>query len=348
MLPPRRFLACLLPLNSLLWAQAAVPSPKASTELICHTNQECYPRIFQPTEQFQKIRDGQDLPTGLHVRMNLATGVKEARLNVPKLHDPDISSGLTIIDDSDLIRFEPEEPNDHPVTDQDPSSQHPIWPPPNIVAASSSFPNIVNQVKEHGPQDLDQLVPALTDLEDLSHSYHWGLLLAKDGALVRKLFQLILPSTVSLEIRSLATLIFGTAIRNNPAALDAALSHFYNDEWLEGPLEAVIIALLHEQAPVLQNRMMFLLSSLCQDKTQLNRFLEAGGTEVLIGIYDAGSAGTDDKDRLRKKVSHFVADHLLTTTEQEGVDMGLEPPSSNAERTIIHLRHLQERQKMQT
>ncbi|KAL8920170.1 MAG: hypothetical protein Q9208_006416 [Pyrenodesmia sp. 3 TL-2023] len=349
MLPSRRFLACLLPLTSLLWAQAAVPSPEASTDLICHTNQECYPRIFQPTEQFQTIRDGQDLPPGLHVRMNLATGVKEARLNVPEPDDPDISSGLTIIDDSDLVGFEPGEPADHSLVDQDASSQHPVRPLPDIIAGSSSFPDIVNQVKEHGPQDPEQLlVPSLTDLEDLSHSYHWGLSLAKDGDLVRKLFQLFLPSTLSLEIRSLATLIFGTAIRNHPAALNAALSHFYNDEWPEGPLEAVIIALLHEQAPVLVNRMMFLLSSLCQDNAQLNRFLEAGGIDVLIAIYDAESAGTDDKDRLREKVSHFVVDNLLTTTEQGGVvGTGLEPPSSDTEWTIIHLRHLQERQKLQ-
>lgn len=345
MLPSRKFLACLLPLTPLLWAQAAVPSPKASTDLICHPNQECYPRIFQPTEQFQTIRDGQDLPPGLHVRMNLATGVKEARLNVPEPHDPDISSGLTIIDDSDLVGFEPDEPAYRSVIDQDLSPQHPIRPPPDIIAGSSSFPDAVHRIKEHGPEDPDRLVTALTDLEDLSHSYHWGLSLAKDGDLVRKLFQLFLPSTLSLEIRSLATLIFGTAIRNHPAALDAALSHFYNDEWPEGPLEAVIIALLHEQAPVLLNRMMFLLSSLCQDKTQLNRFLEAGGIEVLIGIYDAQSAGTDDKDRLRKKVSHFVVDNLLTTTEQEGVDTGLEPPFDDAEWTIIHLRRLHERQK---
>ncbi|KAI4188765.1 MAG: hypothetical protein LQ346_005245 [Caloplaca aetnensis] len=350
MLPSCKFLACLLPLPALLWAQAAVPSPKASSELICNTVHECYPRIFQPTEHFQEIQDHQDLPPGLHVRMNLATGVKEARLNVPEPQvDGDISSALTIIDDSDLVGFKPEpenEPEYHSILDQeDPSSQQPIRPLPDIIAESSSFPDIVHQIKEHDQQDHEQLLPALTDLEDLSHSYHWGLSMAKDGDLVRKLFQLFLPSTLSLEVRSLAALIFGTAIRNNPAALDAALSHFLNDEWPEGPLEAVITALLHEQAPVLLNRIMFLLSSLCQDRTQLSRFLEAGGIDVLIGIYEAESAGRDDKEKLRRKVSHFVVDHLLTP-EQEGVDIGLESPV-DSEWTMIHLRRLQEGQEIQ-
>ncbi|KAL8902613.1 MAG: hypothetical protein Q9207_004540 [Kuettlingeria erythrocarpa] len=336
----------MLPLPALLWAQAAVPSPKASSELICNTNHECYPRIFQPTEHFQEIQDHQDLPPGLHVRMNLATGVKEARLNVPEPQDNgDISSGLTIIDHSNLVGFEPE-PGDHSVPDQEaPGSQQPIRPLPDFIAESSSYADIVHQVKEYGQQDHQQLLPALADLEDLSHSYHWGLSLAKDGDLVRKIFQLFLPSTLSLEVRSLAALIFGTAIRNNPAALEAALSHFVNDEWPEGPLAAVITALLHEQAPVLLNRMMFLLSSLCQDRTQVSRFLDAGGIDVLIGIYEAKSAGTDDREKLRRKVSHFVVDRL-STPEQEGVGLGSESPD-DSEWTMIYLRRLQEGQEIQ-
>ncbi|KAL9619157.1 MAG: hypothetical protein Q9204_008325, partial [Flavoplaca sp. TL-2023a] len=161
----------------------------------------------------------------------------------------------------------------------------------------------------------------IESLEDLAHSYHWGLSLAKDGEIIHKLFQLLLPTQLSLEIRSLATLVFGTAIHNNEAALTAALSHFYNDEWPEGPLEAVIMALLHEQSPLLLNRMLFLLSSLCQDQTQLQKFLEAGGMDLLIKTYQAEPTAVDDRDRLRKKVTHFVLDHLLPTAETGDTDI---------------------------
>ncbi|KAI4248982.1 MAG: hypothetical protein L6R42_009126, partial [Xanthoria sp. 1 TBL-2021] len=104
------FITCLLTLSTFHSARAATPSPKAESNLICHTNHasECYPQIFQPTEKFQTVHDDQNLPPGLHVRMNLATGIKEARLNIPE-PDRDIdSSSLTIIDDSDLLGYQEE------------------------------------------------------------------------------------------------------------------------------------------------------------------------------------------------------------------------------------------------
>src|SRR5690349_15320230 len=69
------------------------PSPAPSGDLICHTNNaaECYPRIFQPTKDFQVIHDDQDIPHGLHVRMDIYSGIKEARLNVPIDGDVDTS-----------------------------------------------------------------------------------------------------------------------------------------------------------------------------------------------------------------------------------------------------------------
>lgn len=345
--PSGKLLACLMSVISLFGARAALPSPKASTDLLCHTNHasDCYPRIFQATEHFRTVHDDQDLPPGLHVRLNLATGVKEARLNLPDPSEDGTSSGLTIIDDFHLVGHEPEsgeDSNGH----GDSLSQHPIRPPPDTISEGSSFSSAVSEIKQHGPHDTDELLPALTELEDLSHSYHWGLSLAKDEPLVRKLFQFLLPSNLSLEVRSLAALAFGTAIRNNPAALDAALSHFYKDEWPEGPLEAVVMALLHEHAPALLNRMMFLLSSLCQNKDQLQRFLDAGGLDILMGVYEAGSAGSEDQHKLRKKVTHFLVDNLVES--RQGDEDTLPESDLDTDWTMVQLHHLKEHQSTVT
>lgn len=35
---------------------------------------DCYPRVFQPTDEFQLVRPGQLLPHGLHVKVDMATG----------------------------------------------------------------------------------------------------------------------------------------------------------------------------------------------------------------------------------------------------------------------------------
>ncbi|KAL8821502.1 MAG: hypothetical protein Q9223_000468 [Gallowayella weberi] len=243
--------------------------------------------------------------------MNLATGAKEARLNVPEPNEDAAFSDLTIIDDSDLRGFQ--EVENFPIRSHGNLPHQPFLPPQHDVAESTLYYDSVAEVKTHVSEDTHTLLPALADLEDLSHSYHWGLSLVKDSEVAHKLFQLLLPSNLSLEVRSLATLVFGTAIHNNQAALTVALSHFYNDEWPEGPLEAVILALLHEQSPTLLNRMMFLLSSLCQDQTQLEAFLNSGGVELLIRTYHADSAGAGDKIKLRKKVTNFVLDNLVAT-----------------------------------
>ncbi|KAL8860089.1 MAG: hypothetical protein Q9178_003353 [Gyalolechia marmorata] len=344
----RTFITCLLTFSSLFSARAATPSPKAATDLICHTNHasECYPRIFQPTENFQTVHDDQNLPPGLHVRMNLATGVKEARLNIPEPDEDLASSSLTIIDDSDMLGYKEAEEGieTSPISAQEgPSRQQPFLPAQHDIAESTLFSDSASELKNHVSQDNQNLLPALENLEDLSHSYHWGLSLAKDSQLTHKLFQLLLPSNHYLEARSLATLVLGTAIHNNQAALTVALTHFYNDEWSEGPLEAVILALLHEQSPILLNRMMFLLSSLCQDKAQLKAFLDAGGVELLIGIFDAESMAKTDRHKLRKKVTHFVLDHFMPAeTDNTSDNDMIEESDMDAEWTMVHLQRLSE------
>lgn len=45
------------------------------------TNQALHPPpIFEPTHEFQTVPEGAILPPGLHIRINMVTGQKEARL----------------------------------------------------------------------------------------------------------------------------------------------------------------------------------------------------------------------------------------------------------------------------
>ncbi|KAL9036050.1 MAG: hypothetical protein Q9214_006304, partial [Letrouitia sp. 1 TL-2023] len=301
-------------IRSFTSTQATVPSPKASTDLICHTNRasDCYPRIFQPTETFQFVHDDQTLPPGLHVRMNLAMGVKEARLNIPDSQEADGHSNLAIV-----------QPLEDPAIDMDVNAlpqkvlQHGSSPRhpfdfTSDVGHGSIFSSRAANIKQSATSgDLDVLLPSLTDLQELSHSYHWGLTLAEDERLVHTLYQLLRPSTISKEVRSLTALLLGTALHNNLPASSAMLIHFYSNEWPEGPLEAVITALKHEESPTLASRMIFLLSALCQDQTQLARFVESDGTNLLIRVFDAQSAGGDNKDKLRRKISNFLLDRFL-------------------------------------
>lgn len=243
--------------------------------------------------------------------MNIATGVKEAKLNEPDLDEGSQAAGLVIIDD---VPNGPPRLQDQSKPQGFAPQRHPHFDP----SESFLFASSVDDLKA-SPSLPSTAIPALASLEDLAHSQHWGLTLARDSSLSHILFQFLSPaaseSQSSLEIRSAAALLLATAIHNNPAALTAALSHFYNDEWPTGPLEAVILALSHEQLPSLLARMVFLLSALCQDETQLWKFVDAGGLGLLAQVFDAENAGSDGKDRLRGKIANFMIDRLLQLDE---------------------------------
>ena len=55
---------------------------KNHQDIICDPSNldNCYPRIFEPTSEWQLIKPGQDIPPGLHVRLNMETLEKEAKL----------------------------------------------------------------------------------------------------------------------------------------------------------------------------------------------------------------------------------------------------------------------------
>lgn len=282
------------------------PSPKASTDLICHTNHasECYPSIFQPTEEFEVVRPDQALPPGLHVRMNLATGVKEARLNVPEPEEA--HSDLVIIDEPK----KPEEPerlgqrNQAVLQNQQPR----VRPPRYDADEAATFHSSISTLNSSSANS-ENLLPTLTDLQELVHSQDWGLALTKDGKVTQFLVQLFKDVSSRLAIRSLSALLLATAIQNNPEALAAALAHFYSDEWPTGPLDAVFLALLHEQSPQFLIRTMFLLHALCQDRKQLAEFANSGGVHLLLKVLDSENAGQDDKDKLRGKIANFIVDY---------------------------------------
>ena len=302
-----------------LSSQAVHPSPHATTELLCHTNHasECYPKTFQPRPYFQMVHDDQELPPGLHVRVNLETGVKEAKLNNVKEDDESIYDVAIVPSDisSDVGSEDPSEEDVLPPgytqavlqAQQDGS----IRPPPSGDDASSFTFN--QEILKSASPDTDPsiLEPALDVLSDLAHDIYYGLQLSKDRSSVHKLISLLSLNDTNHKIKASAAVVFGAALHNNPAALSAALDHCYNDELPTGPMEAVIMALIHEQMPNFLSRFIYLLSALSQDPAQLLKFIDADGMDLLFNIYDVDGAGHDDRDKLRIKVANFLLDHLL-------------------------------------
>ena len=313
------FSQVLLVLSLFLGSRATHPSPQASTQLICHTNHasECYPRTFQPRPYFQKVHDDQELPPGLHVRMNLETGQKEAKLNDPSEDDESVYDVTVIPSDipSDTISEPPTEeinlPQGYAQAVLQAQSDGTIRPPPSDDDGSSFAYNqeVLNSASLDA--DVNILAPALDVLSDLAHDIYYGLQLSKDRSSIHKLIFLLGLNNANHQTKASAAVVLGAAIQNNPAALSAALGHCYSDELPTGPMEAVIMALIHEQMPNILSRFIYLLSALSQDPAQLIKFINADGMELLLEVYDVSGAGHDDKDKLRVKIANFLLDHFI-------------------------------------
>ena len=319
-------LPALLPLilQSTVHGSAPVSSPLASTELICHTTlaSECYPAIFQPTEHFQRIHDDQSIPPGLHVRMNLATGLKEARLNVPEAPGTSHAELVTIDDPPPRPSIEDDDPvveipelQDQSDPDTGYERREPYHPAAFNTEESSLFYSSINTLQSITALSNREL-PALSALQDLAHSIHWGVELARDSAVCRSLVSAINPgSAASSEIRSAAALLMGTAIHSNPDALEALLSHRYSLEAGRTPAAVVIAALRDpEQRDImLRMRTVFLLSQLCQNTEQLHIFVHADGLDTLLDLFktDQITLGNGN-DKFRAKVANFMYDRILS------------------------------------
>ncbi|KAI8865641.1 hypothetical protein GQ42DRAFT_90007 [Ramicandelaber brevisporus] len=56
----------------------------AEHDTICHRDTHvCYPRVFQATSESREIHDGQEVPGGLHIQLDMTNGRRMARLLRP-------------------------------------------------------------------------------------------------------------------------------------------------------------------------------------------------------------------------------------------------------------------------
>lgn len=338
-LPALYYLLFLHPF-ALIQANSPAPSPEASTELICHTQHasECYPAIFQPTEHFQPIHHDQSLTAGLHVRMNLATGVKEARMNVPDPPDTP-PADLIIIDNPLSPKFEEslgeiaeEAVEDAPLERmRDPSNpdrDYPYIPSHFDAGESSLFASSTSTLRSSSPSSASEaLLSSLKTLTELCHDYHWGSALTQDAELATQLIYTVNPSTagISVEIRSHAALLLGTAVQNNPDALTALFDNTNGDDPSQTAIQSVLATLWEpvegDGDPVLHRRTMFLLSQLANDPLQLQIFLTSNGLHILHKLFNLQTLAIitsdnptfvgDGSDKLRAKIANFMYDHVL-------------------------------------
>ncbi|RFU75610.1 hypothetical protein TARUN_6670 [Trichoderma arundinaceum] len=226
------FLGLLLCLAIPAAASASQPSPQAGSEkpdLICHTSNpaECYPRVFEPTDEFQTVHDDQELPNGLHVRLNIWTGVKEAKINVPDEINPALE-GLPVDQAVVLVDQEQSEtiqvPKGAPKYDSIGKVKEPA-PGGEAQVEAIAFMETFKQLKSGVIPSDEEFYHGLEGLEELSHDIYYGLKITEDADVVKALFCLMgtrdgeVTQGVTPRGQQAAAILAG-ALSNNPSALN--------------------------------------------------------------------------------------------------------------------------------
>ena len=325
--------------------QPAAPSISANTELICPTDSptDCFPRIFQPTEDFQIVREGQDLPPGLHVRMNVQTGEKEARLNIPM--DGDVQLEGLPTEQSVMVV---DQPGDGSVDDEpalrDRVPQKPpaydaagkILPPQEPDSSGGDSENFWNAIRVlgGGPVSDEDIELALTDLSDLAHDIYYGVELAKRGDVLQNLVALMSSDSRSPQQRRQAASALGGSVQNNPTALKEARKAWesstyskygqnYKDKSVCEPgnlINRLHQSLRQETDPAVTRAKISVLAGLTKDPDMRDCFVVNLGMGHLLSIFLKEG---NQWDSTRVKIAQFVMDTFLD--EDMGAQLGVWP-----------------------
>ncbi|CAN8098681.1 unnamed protein product [Discula destructiva] len=195
--------------------------------LICasENSKDCYPMVFQATDEFQTIREEQEIPHGLHVRLDVTTGKKEAKLNNPD--DDNLAlEGLPVA--SSIVIAQSEEGSEEVLAvPKGAPAYEPVGkikaPPTENQAFYDSLTVLKTLSLNDRPVDA-----ALSILKDIAHDIYYGLKVAEDANAVKELLcmmssqDLFAKDTDNLAVLQAgdAAYIIGSALQNNQKALD--------------------------------------------------------------------------------------------------------------------------------
>lgn len=211
---------------------ATEPPVNTEQDLICHSGDpaECYPKLFQATTDFQEIHVDQDLPPGLHIRLDVNTGRREAKLNDPNEQNSALE-GLPM--DSSMVIVEQEEGSDDTWFPSEPQipkgapQYEPVGKVKTPQQESQAFHDSLTVLKTLA-LDNRPINAALEILGDISHDIYYGLKVAEDANAIKELLCMMSSQELFsedandkvVEQAGQAALIVGAALQNNQKALE--------------------------------------------------------------------------------------------------------------------------------
>lgn len=296
-----------------------------SEEIICSlkNSSDCYPRIFRPTEDWQTIKEGQEIPPGLHVRLNIETLEKEAKFIDPMETDQDnTNSALVVGEPQEEENIESLQQENIEALQKKKGSKKPKVSQEDL----QSFNNCAENIK-YLSEDLskEELMNSLDGLSELSHDVEIGVLIMKDGALFDRLLSLASKDKSSEGMY--ASRIYGiiaASLRNNEGAIANYISRMSPEtdkklfekltstipNFTKNRIFGVILALLINES--YRKQFFVPLSSLGLD-TLIKVFPtldDSSQTRVVNILNDLELTGHDAEEKAPVTFSFFLQDFL--------------------------------------
>uniref|UniRef100_A0A0K8RCD7 Nucleotide exchange factor SIL1 n=1 Tax=Ixodes ricinus TaxID=34613 RepID=A0A0K8RCD7_IXORI len=267
-------------------------------------------RQFKATREWQEVQPGEVLPRGVHVRLNLETGRREAK----RLDDEEPGESQKRTDVSNEGRLLLEEAKDDSSTSL-PEKPRAAWRAEEFKKKMSSLKLKAKSDSEIVRGLLDHYrnataagkEPLLRDLEFLVHQYDTAVdFIRMDGLLV------IVPdlNSTSETLRELVAFTLGSALQGNPQVQSSVLEF--------GLLPQLLRLVAMDPSSRVRSRCLFALSCLVRHLPAAQEALmHHGGLTVLAGLFAMGSSSSA---KLQLKAVTLIHDLLVEQRLRQGDD----------------------------
>ncbi|EWC45985.1 hypothetical protein DRE_04778 [Drechslerella stenobrocha 248] len=304
-------------------------------EMICHPGRTCYPKVFVPTTTFLPVESDQVVPAGLHIRLNLGTGGREAKFIDPADDegaavyvdtDKKLDLSATGPDHSDLVVVPDEDTRNEEASIRNggrgnetdsprvqvvppPADEETLKPNPHLSTTDREAFNAAASVLAEKSPSQSALTDALQKLSDVSHEPEYGVKLVETS--LHRLIGIISSSSYAPAMRSSAAITLGNSLQNNAVAL-SRVKKLLGGETKEVILKPLLDALIDETDMVLTRRLMFALSKAVRVHHGKRDVISLDGLAVLEIVY----IRTKDLT-LRGKIVAFLQDEFLDADMME-------------------------------
>lgn len=323
-----RFLSHILLLLALaLAANSAVVCPDGISS-------NCYPQVFQPSKNWQVVREVQQIPAGLHVRLNLETGEQEARLLQPE--NDELGSEIVAVSEA-----KQEESSEGDLPQRFRSRKKPRASDSELLDYDLSVLEILHY---NDNQDPKRLAQALDTLIELSHDIDFGLQLTAYPKIFLSMQNIAEHHGDTDDVAEKIYRVMGASLRNNPDAVKQFARHHQH-----GLIPELYRSLTKELTSVLvQKRILGIIHALSMDPQYALENFNLSDVKLSEGLSGLISVFPELKDSAKARLVIILEDLGFISRDTSDAEIGADETFSNFIQSLLYLRRLTEEHQFQT